>query len=80
MYVDAGATEQAPRGFTIWRTPTKWQAMADDESAWGPMRRQADQAIVDAETLKSVQLERWIATWPKWERDLAESLLKGATE
>lgn len=25
-------------------------------------------------------VDRWIATWPKWERDLAESLLKGATE
>ena len=49
MYVDGQATKTAPQGWTIWRTPTRWQAIRDDEKMWGPMRRSDAEAVADAE-------------------------------
>lgn len=52
MYVDSQATKRAPVGWTIWRTPTQWQAMQGD-LRWGPMRENPEHAIDDAVRIDS---------------------------
>ena len=53
MYLDDKATREAPNGWEIWTTQTRWQAQKQgciegDKSTYGELRKYPELAIKDA--------------------------------